>query len=250
MKNADTSVAMGSDKARHVRETGAEVLVTGDSSCLMHIGGLLSRQRAGVRPMHLAEVLASTESASDDRHLRRDAAVPRGGPGRRSADTQLRHNLAHATTTIRDKRARVVAEVEDWEELRVAGRRDQGHRARRPRDPPAPARGAADRRRCHGALGPRRRGGVRDRRLRREVARRRRGGQGQVDGHRRDRAQRGAGRRGDRGLGDRPGRADRAARRRPAEPHPGAGDPPQPRRDPRDLPRSRWRPPASRHRPT
>ena len=36
-------------------------------------------------------------------------------------DTQLRHNLAHATTTIRDKRARVVAEVEDWEELRVAG---------------------------------------------------------------------------------------------------------------------------------
>jgi iron-sulfur cluster protein len=37
------------------------------------------------------------------------------------ADTQLRHNLAHATTTIRDKRARVVAEVDDWEELRVAG---------------------------------------------------------------------------------------------------------------------------------
>jgi L-lactate dehydrogenase complex protein LldE len=61
MKNADTSVAMGSDKARHVRETGAEVLVTGDSSCLMHIGGLLSRQRAGVRPMHHAEVLAATE---------------------------------------------------------------------------------------------------------------------------------------------------------------------------------------------
>ena len=36
-------------------------------------------------------------------------------------DTQLRHNLAHATHTIRDKRARVVAEVEDWEDLRVAG---------------------------------------------------------------------------------------------------------------------------------
>ena len=31
MKNADTSVAMGSDKARHVRETGAEVLVAGDN---------------------------------------------------------------------------------------------------------------------------------------------------------------------------------------------------------------------------
>jgi iron-sulfur cluster protein len=36
-------------------------------------------------------------------------------------DTQLRHNLAHATATIRDKRARVVAEVPDWEDLRVAG---------------------------------------------------------------------------------------------------------------------------------
>jgi len=37
------------------------------------------------------------------------------------ADTQLRRNLAHATGTIRDKRARVVAEVENWEELRLAG---------------------------------------------------------------------------------------------------------------------------------
>ena len=36
-------------------------------------------------------------------------------------DTQLRHNLAHATHTIRDKRARVVAEVTDWEDLRTAG---------------------------------------------------------------------------------------------------------------------------------
>ncbi|MEZ5096377.1 MAG: (Fe-S)-binding protein [Nocardioides sp.] len=61
VKNADTSVAMGSDKARHVRETGAEVLVAGDASCLMHLGGLLSRQQAGVRTLHLAEVLAATE---------------------------------------------------------------------------------------------------------------------------------------------------------------------------------------------
>ena len=34
------------------------------------------------------------------------------------ADTQLRRNLAHATGTIRAKRAGVVAEVDDWEELR------------------------------------------------------------------------------------------------------------------------------------
>ncbi|WP_435771474.1 (Fe-S)-binding protein [Nocardioides sp. SYSU DS0651] len=63
MKNADTSVAMGADKARHVRSTGAEVLVAGDNSCLMHIGGLLSRERSGVRVMHLAEVLAATEES-------------------------------------------------------------------------------------------------------------------------------------------------------------------------------------------
>jgi L-lactate dehydrogenase complex protein LldE len=60
MKNADTSVAMGADKARHVRSTGAEVVVAGDNSCLTHIGGVLSRQRSGVRVMHLAEVLAAT----------------------------------------------------------------------------------------------------------------------------------------------------------------------------------------------
>nr|WP_237702902.1 LUD domain-containing protein [Candidatus Protofrankia datiscae] len=37
------------------------------------------------------------------------------------ADTQLRRNLAHATTTIRDKRARAVGELDDWEALRLAG---------------------------------------------------------------------------------------------------------------------------------
>jgi L-lactate dehydrogenase complex protein LldE len=64
VKNADTSVAMGSDKARHVRETGAEVLVAGDSSCLMHLGGLLDRQRSGVRTLHLAQVLAAQEGVA------------------------------------------------------------------------------------------------------------------------------------------------------------------------------------------
>ncbi|RKT51922.1 (Fe-S)-binding protein [Saccharothrix australiensis] len=61
IKNADTSTAMLADKMRHVLDTGAEVLTAGDNSCLMHIGGGLSRLRAGVRPVHLAEILASTE---------------------------------------------------------------------------------------------------------------------------------------------------------------------------------------------
>ncbi|HXS43654.1 MAG TPA: LUD domain-containing protein, partial [Solirubrobacteraceae bacterium] len=38
------------------------------------------------------------------------------------ADSQLRRNLGHATSTIRAKRARVVAELPDWEPLREAGR--------------------------------------------------------------------------------------------------------------------------------
>jgi L-lactate dehydrogenase complex protein LldF len=37
------------------------------------------------------------------------------------ADSQLRANLARATSTIRDKRGRAVDEVPDWEELREAG---------------------------------------------------------------------------------------------------------------------------------
>jgi len=61
VKNADVSVAIGADKVRHVRGTGAEVLVAGDRSCLTHLGGLLSRQRSGVRVMHLAEILAARE---------------------------------------------------------------------------------------------------------------------------------------------------------------------------------------------
>ncbi|GIJ23748.1 (Fe-S)-binding protein [Micromonospora lutea] len=61
VKNADTSTAMLADKMRHVLSTGADVCTAGDSSCLMHIGGGLSRLRSGVRTVHLAQILASTE---------------------------------------------------------------------------------------------------------------------------------------------------------------------------------------------
>ena len=61
VKNADTSIAMLSDKVRCVLDTGAEYCAAADNSCLMHIGGSLHRQRAGVSPIHLAEILAATE---------------------------------------------------------------------------------------------------------------------------------------------------------------------------------------------
>ena len=60
IKNSDTSVAMVADKIRHVRETAADVLCAVDNSCLAHIGGAISRLRAGVRVLHLAEILAAT----------------------------------------------------------------------------------------------------------------------------------------------------------------------------------------------
>lgn len=63
VKNADVSTAMGEDKARNAVDSGAEYLVAGDSSCLMQIGGILSRNEAPVRTMHLAEVLAAEVNA-------------------------------------------------------------------------------------------------------------------------------------------------------------------------------------------
>ncbi|MEX2542068.1 MAG: (Fe-S)-binding protein [Trueperaceae bacterium] len=60
VKNSDTSMAMLSDKVANVLSTKAEACVAADNSCLMHIGGALSRGRTGVRAVHLAEILAST----------------------------------------------------------------------------------------------------------------------------------------------------------------------------------------------
>lgn len=61
IKNPDVSAAMLADKMESVIETGAEVLCAGDRSCLMHIGGGLDRIRAGIRTLHLAEILAATD---------------------------------------------------------------------------------------------------------------------------------------------------------------------------------------------
>src|SRR5215469_5652009 len=54
-------------------------------------------------------------------HLRGSEAFP-DAARRALADAQLRRNLGKATSTIRAKRASVVAEVPNWEELREAGR--------------------------------------------------------------------------------------------------------------------------------
>lgn len=63
VKNPDVSAAMCADKVAAIRQSRAEVVCAGDNSCLMHIGGALSRMRTGVRAMHLAEILASGDAA-------------------------------------------------------------------------------------------------------------------------------------------------------------------------------------------
>jgi L-lactate dehydrogenase complex protein LldE len=70
VKNAETSTAMGVDKLTATTTTGADVLCAADNSCLAHLSGLMAAgtvpaRRPGASPLrfvHLAEILASTES--------------------------------------------------------------------------------------------------------------------------------------------------------------------------------------------
>jgi L-lactate dehydrogenase complex protein LldE len=60
LKNAAVSGAMLADKIAAVRQTGAAFATAGDASCLLHLGGGLSRLRTGIGTRHLAEILAAT----------------------------------------------------------------------------------------------------------------------------------------------------------------------------------------------
>ncbi len=53
------STAMGENKCAAARDTGAEWIVSNDSSCLMHIQGLIDRRGEALKTIHLAEVLNS-----------------------------------------------------------------------------------------------------------------------------------------------------------------------------------------------
>ena len=59
VKNADVSTAMLEEKLAAIAASGADAVCACDSSCLMHIGGGLRRRGSSVRPIHLAEILAS-----------------------------------------------------------------------------------------------------------------------------------------------------------------------------------------------
>jgi L-lactate dehydrogenase complex protein LldE len=62
IKNAEVSSAMLSTKLLDVQATGAEYCTALDNSCLMHLGGALHRQFASMKTIHMAQILASTET--------------------------------------------------------------------------------------------------------------------------------------------------------------------------------------------
>ena len=105
--------------ARRVHRRRASC-TAGDSSCLMHIGGGLTRSgpacapctwpRSWPRPTRrddLPRAAIGADRAARRRHLSGDARLSRGGHATRSATRQLRRNLGRATATIRAKRAAV-----------------------------------------------------------------------------------------------------------------------------------------------
>ncbi len=51
------SVKMGKDKVRDHVSKGAEIITAGDMSCLMHLEGIVKRQKEQVKILHLAEIL-------------------------------------------------------------------------------------------------------------------------------------------------------------------------------------------------
>jgi L-lactate dehydrogenase complex protein LldE len=61
VKNAEVSSAMMAVKLQDVLATRAEYCTALDNSCLMHLEGALHRQYAGMKTIHMAQILASTE---------------------------------------------------------------------------------------------------------------------------------------------------------------------------------------------
>jgi len=62
MKHASIATAMGEVKCDSACATGAEYIISNDGSCLMHVQGLLDRQKRPVKCLHLVEVLTANES--------------------------------------------------------------------------------------------------------------------------------------------------------------------------------------------
>ena len=65
VKYPDISNAMVTDKSSNITQTGAEILVGGDYSCLMNIAGKLNRQQSNIQAFHIAELIADMIDQED-----------------------------------------------------------------------------------------------------------------------------------------------------------------------------------------
>ncbi len=61
VKYPEISVAILDNKIEAIEKAGVRAVISGDASCLMQIGGRLTRKKSAVRAMHLAELLAARE---------------------------------------------------------------------------------------------------------------------------------------------------------------------------------------------
>ena len=59
MKFDDISAAMADQKIQHAKESGAELIISTDQSCLMHLEGRIKARGESIQTMHIADVLAS-----------------------------------------------------------------------------------------------------------------------------------------------------------------------------------------------
>jgi L-lactate dehydrogenase complex protein LldE len=69
VKNGEVSSAMLAAKLQDVMATRAEYCTALDNSCLMHLGGAMHRQYAGMKTIHMAQILASTATEAAEERL-------------------------------------------------------------------------------------------------------------------------------------------------------------------------------------
>jgi len=59
IEEPEVSTCMGQDKVKDHMSTGAEYITGADSSCLMHMEGVIKREKLPIKTIHIVQILAS-----------------------------------------------------------------------------------------------------------------------------------------------------------------------------------------------
>lgn len=59
IEEPSVSVNMGQDKLKHHIDTGAEYITGADSSCMLHMQGIVDRQKLPIQFIHVAQILST-----------------------------------------------------------------------------------------------------------------------------------------------------------------------------------------------